>query len=396
MFVAFLYELRQRGVPVGAQEAVALASALSKGLHESSLTGFYHVARALLVHSENHLDAFDEAFLAHFKGVEVESLKLHRELIDWLREAARRDRSLDEQQLFDELSLEELERLYEERLREQTERHDHGSHWIGTAGSSPFGHSGVGRQGFRVGGQGGGRSAIRVADARNYRAYRDDLVLDVRQFAMALRRLRSFSREGNDYELDLEGTIDATARNAGELEVVVRPPRRTNVRVILLMDVGGSMDPYAHTVEQLFSAAARATHFKELRSYFFHNCIYGHVYSTEGLRKRISLDDLFRTTGRHYKLIVVGDALMAPYELLSARGGYSISRAEGKTGLDWLQIVAQHYPRSVWLNPEREIYWNDPTSTLAVIRTVFPMYPLTLHGLDRAVRFLLTGRREAA
>ncbi len=395
MLVPFLYQLRARGVPVGAQEAVALAGALARNLHENSLTGFYHVARALLIHSENHLDAFDEAFLAHFKGVEAEAIKLHKELLDWLREAAQRDRTPEEQQLFDELTLEELEKRYEERLREQTERHDFGSHWIGTRGSSPFGNSGANPKGIRVGGKGGARSAIRVADARNYRAYRDDLVLDIRQYAMALRKLRSFSREGNDRELDLEGTIDATAKNAGELEVVVRPPRRSNVRVILMMDVGGSMDPHAQTVEQLFSAAARATHFKEFRSYFFHNCVYGSVYSTDGLRKRVMLDDLFRTTGKHYKLIVVGDALMAPYELLANRGGYSLNR-EGKTGLDWLKLLSQHFPRSVWLNPERQVYWNDPTSTLAVIRNVFPMYPLTLSGLERAVKFLLTGRREAA
>lgn len=395
MFVPFLYQLRQRGVPVGTQEAVALAGALGKGLHDNSLSGFYHVARALLVHSENHLDAFDEAFLAHFKGIQADALELHRELLDWLREAAEREPNRAERELLDALSLEELERQLQERLAEQNERHDYGSHWIGTRGSSPFGHSGQNPQGFRLGGQSGRRSAIRTADARNYRAYRDDLVLDVRQYAMALRKLRTFTREGNERELDLEGTIDATAKNAGELEVVVRPPRRSNVRVLLMMDVGGSMDPYAQVVEQLFSAASKATHFKELRSFFFHNCIYEHVYTADGRRKRTHLEEIFRTTGRHYKLIVVGDALMHPSELLSP-GYYTLNPKAGRTGLDWLKLLSQHYPRSVWLNPERQIYWNDPTSTLAVIRTVFPMYPLTLHGLDEAMRFLVTGRRDAA
>ncbi|MEW6277518.1 MAG: VWA domain-containing protein [Candidatus Eremiobacterota bacterium] len=393
MVVPFVYELRRRGVPVGVQEAVALAAALRKGLHGDSLDGFYHVSRSLLVHSENHLDAFDEAFLAHFKGVQANGIELQRQLLEWLKEAARReDLSPEERELLERYDPEELERMLQERLREQTERHDGGNRWIGTGGTSPFGHSGQAPSGFRVGGPGGFRQAFKSADARRYRGYRGDLVLDVRQYSMALRKLRSFSRDGSERELDVDGTIDATARNAGELEVVTRPPRRSNLRVILLMDVGGSMEPYSHTVEQLFSAAARATHFKEFRAFFFHNCVYGQVYRSGGLHRPASLDELFRSTGKHYRLILVGDALMAPYELMSPRGVYSLTR-KGKSGLDWLKLLAEHYPRSVWLNPEREVYWNDPTSTLAVIRTVFPMYPLTLDGLERAVRFLLTGRR---
>ncbi len=294
MFIPFLYELRSRGVPVGAQEALALARALGAGLHDSSLDGFYHVARAILIHSEAHLDAFDEAFLAHFRGIEAAGQALTDELYEWLRDAAGRRPELtpEERALFEQLDPEEIERLFAERLGEQTERHDGGDKWIGTGGKSPFGHGGAARAGIRVGGPGGGRSAIRVADARKYRPYRGDLALDVRQMQIALRRLRAFVREGADEELDLEGTIDATAQNAGELEVVTRPPRRPNTRVVLMMDVGGSMDPYAHLVSRLFSATKRSTHFKDLRTYYFHNCIYGKVYSTERFDEPIRVPDL--------------------------------------------------------------------------------------------------------
>ncbi|HEY0883437.1 MAG TPA: VWA domain-containing protein, partial [Archangium sp.] len=301
MFVPFLYELRARKVPVGTQEAVALAGALAKGLHDSSLEGFYFVARSLLVHDEKHLDAFDEAFGKVFEGIEGKALELHEQLLDWLKDAAERMPTLspEERALLEQFDREELQKLFEERLREQKERHDKGNKWIGTAGTSPFGNSGrAARPGIRVGGGGGMRSAVNVAGQRNFREYRDDLVLDVRQLQVALRKLRAFTREGQPDELDLDGTIDKTARNLGDLEVVTRPPRKSNTRVILLMDVGGSMDPYAHLVSRLFTAAKKATHFKELRTYYFHNCIYGRVYTDARLAKAVKLSQLFAETDR--------------------------------------------------------------------------------------------------
>jgi uncharacterized protein with von Willebrand factor type A (vWA) domain len=309
-----MYELRGRGVPVGTQEVIALAQALQAGLHESSLDGFYNVARSVMIHSEAHLDSFDEAFLSFFKGVEIESKKLKDELWDWLQQAKEDMGELtDEQREFVEnLDLDELRKLFEERLAEQDEQHDGGNKWIGTGGTSPFGHSGRAPKGFRIGGSGGGRSAVKVADARLYRPYRQDLTLDVRQMQVALRKLRLFSREGGEEELDLEGTIDATAQNAGELEVITRPPRRHNTRIILMMDVGGSMDPFAHLCSRLFSAAKKSSHFKELRTYYFHNCVYGHVYETERFDTPIKVRDLIHETGPHYKLIMVGDALTRP------------------------------------------------------------------------------------
>ncbi len=390
MFVEFLYELRRRRVPVGTQEAVALARALAAGLHDSSLDGFYHVARAILVHSEAHLDPFDEAFLAHFKGIETAGAALRDELREWLERAIeRRELSEEERALLEDLPPEELQRMLEELLREQTERHDGGNKWIGTGGTSPFGHSGHARQGIRIGGSGGNRRAIKVADARRYRGYRSDLALDVRQMQVALRKLRAFARDGGEEELDLEGTIDATARNAGELEVVTRPPRRPNTRVILAMDVGGSMDPYAHLVSRLFTAASKTTHFKELRCYYFHNCIYGHLYTTEAFRERVRVHDLLADCGKHYKLIVVGDALMAPYELLMTGGSLDLGDDAGTEGIGWLRRLADHFPRAVWLNPESPHYWQG--NTIEVVRGVFPMFPLTLEGLGEAVTHLTRG-----
>jgi uncharacterized protein with von Willebrand factor type A (vWA) domain len=386
MFIPFLYELRARKVPVGTQEAVALAGALAKGLHDSSLDGFYYVARALLVHDEKHLDAFDEAFGKVFEGLEGKALELHEQLLDWLKDAAERLPSLspEERALLEQFDTAELQRLFEERLREQKERHDRGNKWIGTAGTSPFGNSGrAARQGIRVGGGGGMRSAVSVAGQRNFREYRDDLVLDVRQLQLALRKLRAFTREGQPDELDLDGTIDKTARNLGDLEVVTRPPRKSNTRVILLMDVGGSMDPYAHLVSRLFTAAKKATHFKELRTYYFHNCVYGRVYSDARLSRPVKLSQLFGETDRKYKLIMVGDALMAPWELMSVSGW---QEDEGVEGVMWMMRLREHYPSAAWLNPEQPSTWWQPT--IDVLRRVFPMYPLTLEGLGDAVHQL--------
>ena len=242
----------------------------------------------------------------------------------------------DEQREFIEsLDLDELRKLFEERLAEQEEEHHGGNKWIGTGGTSPFGHSGRAPKGVShrwV--KGGGRSAVKVADARLYRPYRQDLTLDVRQMQVALRKLRAFAREGGEEELDLEGTIDATAKNAGELEVVTRPPRRHNTRIILMMDVGEVRWIHSRTLcSRLFSAAKKSTHFKELRTYYFHNCVYGHVYKTERFDTPVKVRDLLHETGPHYKLIMVGDALMAPYELLAAGGSLDLGDDRGIEGL---------------------------------------------------------------
>ncbi|HUP57210.1 MAG TPA: VWA domain-containing protein [Bdellovibrionota bacterium] len=388
VLTALVRELRGRGVRVGTQELVALASALSKGLHDSSLEQFYYVARALLIHDESKLDDYDQVFAHVFKGVAYSSQSLLDEIRDWLSDPKMRpDLTEEERKAIRELSREELLRMFEERLQEQTERHDGGNHWIGTGGTSPFGTGGFHpsgislRQAGQAGAPGGGRSILRSADARRYRPYRQDLVLDVRQVEVALRKLRSFDRDSSRPELDLEGTIDATAKNFGELGLKFRKSKRPDTRVILMMDVGGSMDPFASLVSQLFSAARRATHWKELRTYYFHNCVYDRVYSTSGLREPMKVKDLLRQCDSRYKLVFVGDAAMAPYELLSDGSFYA---DDTKSGLDWLVTLRKHFPKSVWLNPAPGGGWRG-TDTVGVIARVFPMYPLTIAGLEEGL-----------
>jgi hypothetical protein len=391
MFVPFLFELRKRKVKVGLQEAMALARALTLGLHDSSLDGFYHVARAVCVHTETDLDAFDEAYLACFKGIESKSVELAKGLEEWLRDPKmRKTLTPEELAMLEHLDPEALRRLFEERLKEQKERHDGGNRWIGTGGSSPFGNNGTHPTGMRVGPKGGGKSAMAVADARAYRPYRSDLVLDVRQIEVALRKLRAFAREGLEEELDLEATVDETARNAGELEVVLRAPKKPNVRVLLLMDVGGSMDPHAELVSQLFSAAKRASNFRELKTYYFHNCIYGKVYETDTFRDGVSIHDLMLHCTREWKLVLVGDAAMHPAELMGGGGWYgSAEDGERMAGVRWMQLLSDHFDRSVWLNPDSPSYWKGGTAEM--LGGLFPMHHLTLEGLGEAMAHLSKG-----
>jgi uncharacterized protein with von Willebrand factor type A (vWA) domain len=418
VLVPFLLEMRRRKLRVGVTELVALAQALALGVHDSTLEGFYYVARSLCAHTESDLDLFDEAFAAHFRGIDKDARIVLGELEAWLDDpAALVFLSERERALVASLDLDELRRLFEERLREQTERHDGGSHWIGTGGTSPFGAGGRHPTGLRVGPRAGGRSALGVADARVFRPYRSDLVLDVRQIEVALRKLRTFVREGADEELDVDASIDATARNAGELEVVTRPPRRPNVRVILVMDVGGSMDPHIRVVSELFSAAKRATHFRELRCYYFHNAVYGELFESEGLRDPVSIGQILRECdGRRYHLVIVGDAAMHPGELHGVGPWYRALPPEmseddadesgthprhpgrrRRNALGWFRLLAERFPRAVWLNPDKPQYWYGTVQELAA---VFRMYPLTLDGLSDAVAELTRGaagaRRGAA
>jgi uncharacterized protein len=392
LIVPFLYELRQKKLKVGSQEALLLSRAMKLGLHDDTLDGFYYLARALLVHKESDLDKFDEAFLAHFKGIVVEARNILDQLEEWLKNPKVLESLTDEQRAaLQNLSVDELRELFEKRLAEQRDRHEGGNRWIGTGGTSPFGTGGEHPTGISVRAKSagrGGRSAIGMADARAYRPYRSDLVLDVRQIEVALRKLRVFHREGADQELDIDRTIDETARNAGELEIVTRPPKRSNVRVLLLMDVGGSMDPFAHTCSQLFSAARRASNFRELKTYYFHNTVYGRVYSTDSLMEPIELNRLVEQVNERWKLIIVGDAAMAPSELLST-GSFGSPTGAPMSGLDWLVHLRLKFERSVWLNPDPPQYWSSGTSR--VIGEVFPMFHLTIEGLTEAMALLSKG-----
>jgi uncharacterized protein with von Willebrand factor type A (vWA) domain len=400
MLIPLLLELRNRKIPVGLQELSALAQALRSGLHQNSGEQFYYLARALLIHDEAHLDDFDQVFLYLYKNIPFASKRMIRDLEDWLSNPKERPKLTEEEvALLKELNVEELKKLFEDRLAEQTERHEGGSRWIGTGGTSPFGTQGVHPSGLslrsQVGSSAGGRSLLRTADARHYRGYRTDLTLDVRQLEVALRKLRSFDRTGREDELDLERSISETARNFGELEIVLRRPRRPNTRVILMMDVGGSMDPFATLASQLFTAAKRATHWKELRTYYFHNCIYGSVFKTEGLREPVLLHDLFRECDSRYRLILIGDASMAPYELLGWNDPRDPDAA--RSGLEWLASLRQHYPACAWFNPgisSRREHWNAGSeSTVTAISRVIPMYPLSVSGLEEGLRDLSKNQR---
>jgi uncharacterized protein len=391
VLLGFLYDLRRCGVPVGLQEWTTLMRALNLGLHRSSLRAFYDLARSVLVHSEARFDAYDQAFARTFSGVEGDALEITAELERWLSDPSRlAELSEEDRAALRALDLPALRRQLEERLREQRERHDGGNRWVGTGGTSPFGQGGFHPSGVRIGGVGGGRSAAQVAALRRYRAYRSDLVLDVRQIQVALRKLRDLRRVGRPDELDLDGTVDRTCRNAGELELIWRASRRNRARVLLLMDVGGSMDPHALVVGRLFSAALAARHFQELRCYYFHNCVYHMVYKDAWFREGITVQQLLRTLGPHYKLILVGDALMHPMELLDAEGSLDYWHRNTAAGITWLRQLARHFERAVWLNPEPPAHWAHVT--VRAIRELFPMYPLTVAGLDEAVVALVKAR----
>src|ERR1700712_5356068 len=319
---------------------MALMEAMALGLHESSLDGFYHLCRTLCVKDIALYDAYDEAFLAYFKDIHVSSLELTKQLQEWLMDPKLLEQLTAEQrEMLKDLDLEGLRKKFEERLKEQKERHDGGNRWIGTGGTSPLGTNGKNPSGMRVGG-GGGRSAMAVADERRFREYRRDVVLDVRQIDVALRGLRRLGRGGAGEEVDLDETIDPTRRNAGEIEVVFRPPRRNRVKVLLLMDVGGSMDPHSELMSRLFTAASRAGRFAKFRSYYFHNCVYNTVYEDAEFRRPVQVADLLSGSDRDEKLVLVGDALMHPAELLDPGGASFLHSQNRASGHAWLRRLA--------------------------------------------------------
>ena len=389
MLIDFLFELRAKKLPVSTHEWMALMEGLALGLHESSLDGFYYLCRTICVKDIAHYDAYDEAFLAYFKDVHTDSLKLTEQIREWLADPRNLEGLTDEQrEALRELDLERLRDLFEQRLKEQKERHDGGSRWIGTGGTSPFGTGGKHPTGMRVGG-GGGRSAMAVADERRFKEYRRDVVLDVRQIDVALRGLRRLGREGAQEELDLDETIDKTCRNAGDIDIVFRPPRRNRVKVVLLMDVGGSMDPHSELVSRLFTAASRSGRFAKFRSYYFHNCVYNTIYEDAQFKKGLPVADLLANSDRDEKLVFVGDALMHPAELLDPGGSMYLYSQNRASGIEWLRRLAAHFRSAAWLNPEPDRFWSG--TTIEVIASVFGMWPLTLDGLAASVRYLVRG-----
>jgi hypothetical protein len=286
------------------------------------------------------------------------------------------------------MDLEELLKEYEKRLKEQKERHDGGDYWIGTGGTSPFGHSGRNPQGILVGGPGGMRSAVRIAEQRFFRNYRDDVTLDIRQIKVALKQLRKLNRTGPEDELDLDRTIDATCKNAGEIEFKWKRPRKNAIKLLLLMDAGGSMEPYAELCSQLFSAANSLSHFKSFKYYYFHNCPYDVLYPDIQQRKGEPIEHLIKVLEPDYKVIFVGDACMASSELMDRFGDIYFHGYQKLSGVDRLRQFKSHFTHCVWLNPEKTVLRSYPT--VQVIAKIFPMYDLSLEGLNLAVKKLVT------
>jgi len=390
LFLDFFYTLREAGVPVGVQEWLLLMDALGKGLHGSSLNRFYNLSRSCLVKSETYFDAFDRAFLEVFEGVEG-ALDIEDELLQWLADPKNFEGLTDEQrEMLEQLSGDELMQKFLETLAEQTERHDGGGRWVGTGGHSPFGHGGEHPTGIRVGGPSKNRSAMKVAEERRYKNYRTDETLDLRQTKVALRRLRQLTRTGPAIELDLDETVDETCRNAGEIELVFRPERRNDVRLLLLMDVGGTMDPFYAPVSRLLTALHEERGLRDFRAYYFHNCPYDLLGTNARLLRRdaIQTGDMLRTLGSNWKVLIVGDAAMHPAELMEPYGNIDPRKTAETTGIRWLHRIAEHFERTVWLNPELPQVW-DEYQTVRAIQKIFPMYHLSTDGITEAVQSLI-------
>jgi uncharacterized protein with von Willebrand factor type A (vWA) domain len=388
MLIDFLQSLRAAGLPVSVQELLTLLEALRSGVIDPSIDQFYHLARATLVKDEALFDRFDRAFGAYFHGAQQKldgALELPQ---DWLREALARDLDDLDISAIEKLGWDRLFEQFRERLQEQREAHHGGSKWIGTGGTSPFGHGGRHPEGIRIGGPSrGNRSAVKVWHERAWRDYDGEVELGTRNMKVALRRLRRFAREGADLELDLSGTIGATARNGGHLDLRLVPERHNAVKVLMLLDVGGSMDDHVEQVQQLFSAAR--AEFKRLEFFYFHNCVYENLWRANRRRhsERTPTMELLRRYTPDHRLVFVGDATMAPYEVL--RPGGSLEHHNEEAGATWLTRLTAHFERCAWINPEPEGLW-DYRQSVSIIRQLLGerMYPLSLDGLGRAVRAL--------
>jgi len=394
MFLDFFYGLREEGVPLGIQEWRSFLVALEKGLHGASLLRFYHLGRACLIKSETYFDAYDKVFARVFRGVEgAFGDDVTEKVIDWLKDPKNFPNLTPEELAeLEKLSSDELMRRFLETLAEQTERHDGGNKWVGTGGKSPYGHGGQHPTGIRVGGKSTSRSAMKVAEERLFKDYRTDATLDLRQMRVALRRLRQLTRTGRATELDLDETIDETCRNAGEIEMVFRAPRKNDVRLLLLMDVGGTMDPYFQPVSQLLTALHEERGLRDFQPYYFHNCVYDNVFTSARMYRSdtVPTADVLRRLDSRWKVVFVGDAAMHPAELFQPYGNVDPRRGAPTPGIDWLQRIARHFDRTVWLNPEKKAYWDADTTR--AVRRLFPMFHLSIDGLADAVRALVGAR----
>ncbi|MEC3765199.1 MULTISPECIES: vWA domain-containing protein [Cupriavidus] len=389
MLIDFFFSLRHAKLPVSVKEYLTMLEALKAQVITPSIDDFYYLSRMTLVKDEKHFDKFDQAFAAYFKG--VDSLVDWKSDIplDWLQKTLERELSPEEKAKIEAMGgLDKLMERLKQLLEEQKEKHEGGNKWIGTGGTSPFGHGGYNPEGIRIGGPSkGNRTAIKVWEARSYKDYDDQVELGTRNIKVALRRLRRFAREGADTELDLDDTIHSTAANAGLLDIKLRPERHNKVKVLMLMDVGGSMDDHIKRVEELFSATK--TEFKHLEYYYFHNCLYDYVWKNNRRRhaEKLATWDLLHKYTPDYKIIFVGDATMSPYEILQPGGSVEYNNAEA--GAVWLNRMTEQFPHFVWLNPEPEGLWQYRQS-ITVINQLMKgrMFPVTLAGLEQAMKVL--------
>jgi len=389
MFTTFFLELRAAKVPTSLREYLTLMEAMREGVADYDIDDFYFLSRAALVKDERYLDRFDRVFGQCFKGLETPTDPMTELPEEWLKKLAERYLTEEEKQQIEALGgWEKLMETLRQRLAEQKGRHQGGSKWIGTAGTSPFGAHGYNPEGVRIGQhEGRNRRAVKIWDRREFRNLDDTIELGTRNIKIALRRLRQFARDGAELELDIPDTIKSTANNAGWLDLKLVPERHNAVKLLLFLDVGGSMEDHVRVCEELFSAARGE--FKNLVHFYFHNCLYESVWKDNRRRfsERILTSDLIHKYGRDYKLVFVGDAAMSPYEVSHAGG--SVEHFNEEAGAVWLNRATQTWPNAVWLNPMAESHWNYSAST-ALIRELIngQMFELTLDGLDQAMRSL--------
>lgn len=392
MFLRFFETLRKTGVPVSLREYLGFLEGVRAGLVTYDIEGFYYLARTAMVKDERHLDRFDRAFAETFKGLETISAEQVIAALDlpadWLKKLAETTLSEEEKARIESLGgFDRLMETLKKRLTEQKGRHQGGSKWIGTAGTSPFGAYGYNPEGVRIGqDESRHRRAVKVWDKREFRDFDDSVELGTRNIKVALKRLRRWARDGAAEELDLDATIRATAEH-GYLDVQTRPERRNAVKVLLFLDVGGSMDPHVRVVEELFSAAR--AEFKHLEHFYFHNCLYEFVWRDNRRRwdARMPTWEVLRTFGADYKCIFVGDASMSPYEI--AMPGGANEHWNDEAGQVWLARAREHWPANVWLNPVPKAHW-DYTTSIGMVREIFEdrMFPLTLEGITQAMKVL--------
>jgi uncharacterized protein with von Willebrand factor type A (vWA) domain len=387
VLIGFFFALRDAKVPVTIKEFLTLLEALEKNVIAPSLDEFYYLARLTLVKDEAHFDKFDKAFGAFFKGIETVFDAKSEIPLDWLIKRLERELTPEQKAQLEKLGYDKLMSRLAELLKEQKERHEGGSKWIGTGGTSPFGNGGANPEGIRIGGKGGNRTAVKVWEQRAYKDYDGERELGVRNIKVALRRLRRFARTGAAEELALDDTIRSTANNAGWLDIKMQPERKNRIKVLMLLDVGGTMDDHIERTEELFSAAK--TEFKNMEFFYFHNCVYDYLWKNNRRRstERFPTWDVLRKYPPDTRVIFVGDATMSPYEVLAPGG--SVEYNNDEAGAEWLARFCHAFPKFAWLNPEPESLWQYRQS-IAVIRQIMNnrMFPVTIDGLERAMRLL--------